>query len=109
MVLQLKLGEQLLNGELVVCGDGFRNATEQGAGFQRAMIRNRHVVRSIKRGCQTDVGAVLSRRFVAKHPQSSDEFGCANVAGDFHAASASSRTKWRRMIFGIGPGTPSPK
>jgi hypothetical protein len=33
------------------------------------------------------------------------EFGRADVAGDFHTAMASSRTKWRRMIFGIGPGT----
>ena len=30
-------------------------------------------------------------------------------ARDFQTASASSRTKCRRMIFGIGPGAPSPK
>jgi hypothetical protein len=52
---------------------------------------------------------ILSHRLVAEHPQGADEFGRADVAGDFHTTKASSRPKWRRMIFGRGPGDPSPK
>jgi hypothetical protein len=38
---------------------GFRDAAEQGAGFQRAMIGNRKVVRPFNGGRQANVGAVL--------------------------------------------------
>jgi hypothetical protein len=67
------------------------------------------MVGSIHRGRQADVGAVLPDRFVTKNPQGADEIWAGDVAGDSHTASASSRTKWRRMIFGMGPGAPSPK
>ena len=36
--LQLQLGEQFLDGELVVCGHGFQDAAKQGAGFERAVV-----------------------------------------------------------------------
>jgi hypothetical protein len=60
-------------------------------------------------GRQTDMGTALAHRLVTENPQGTDEVGCVDVAGNFHTASASSRTKCRRMIFGIGPGTPSLK
>lgn len=109
MGLKLQFGEQFIDGEFVVSGHGFQDAAEQRAGFQRAMIRDRQMMGPAQRGCQSDVGAVLSHRLVAEHPQGADEFGRADIAGDFHTAKASSRTKWRRMIFGIEPGAPSPK
>ena len=35
---QLQLGEQFLDGELVMRGHGFQHTAQQGAGFQRALI-----------------------------------------------------------------------
>jgi hypothetical protein len=55
------------------------------------------------------VGAVLPRALITQHPQRADEIGSVDVAWDFHTAIASSRTKCKRMIFGIGPGSPSAK
>ncbi len=101
--------QQFLNGEFVVGGNRFQHAAKQGAGFQRAMVWNRDVVCAIDAGGEPDVGAVLPHPFVAKHPQGADKVGAVDVARDFQTASASSRTKCRRMICGIGPAAPSPK
>ena len=65
MGLQLQFGEQFLDSEFVVSCHGFQDSAEQSAGFQRTMVWNRHMMRSVQRGGHTDVGAVLSHRLVA--------------------------------------------
>ncbi len=90
-------------------GYGFQDSAQQSTGFQWPLIWNRHMVRSADGSRQTDVGAGLVHRLVTENPHSTNEDGGVNIAGDFQTASASSRTKCNRMIFGIGPGAPSPK
>ena len=63
--LQLQFGEQFLDSEFVVSCHGFQDTAEQSAGFERTMVWNRHMMRSVQRGGHTDVGAVLSHRLVA--------------------------------------------
>ena len=93
----------------VVRGNRFQDAAQQGAGFQWAMIENRKVMSPANGGRQADVGTVLSGGLITQRPQRADEIGRVDVAWNFHTASASSRTKCKRMIFGKGPGSPSPK
>ena len=69
----------------------------------------REVVCAVDAGGELDMGAILPHAFVTEHPQGADKVGTVDVARDFQTASASSRTKCKRMIFGIGPGAPSPK
>lgn len=73
MSLQLQFGEQLLDAEFVVCGHRFQDAAEQGSCFERAIIRDRDMVRSLHRGREADVRAVLPDRFVTKDSQCANE------------------------------------
>src|SRR4051794_19768935 len=102
LALQVKSAEQLFDGEPVVRGHRFQDTTQEGAGFQRSMIWNGDVVRAADGGGEADVGTILAHALIAEHAQGADEVGGAEVARDFHTASASSRTKWRRMICGMG-------
>ena len=52
MGLELQFGEQVPGGEFEVCGHRSQDSAGQGAGFERAMIRGRHKVRSFHRGRQ---------------------------------------------------------
>ena len=90
-------------------GHGFQHTTEKGAGFQRTMVWNRDVMCAAKAAGEPDVRSVLPHTLIAKHSKSTDKVGTADVARSFQTASASSRTKCSRMIFGIGPAAPSPK
>ncbi len=107
--LQVEFDEQFFDGELVMRGYGFQHTTEKGAGFQWAMVRNRDVMCATEAAGEPNVGAVLPHTLIAKHAQGTDKVGTADVARSFQTASASSRTKCSRMIFGIGPAAPSPK
>jgi len=106
---QIEYGEQFLDGEFVMGGHGFQDTAQQGAGFQRAMIWNRDMVRPTHGGCQADVRALLPHAVVSEPSQSAGEVGRVDVAWDFHVVRASSRTKCKWMIRGIEPGTASPK
>jgi len=92
-----------------MCCDGFEDSSKQGAGFERAMGRDRNMVRATDDGGQADMGTILPHSLIAKDPEGADKVGAVNVARNFQTASASSRTKCSRMILGIGPGAPSPK
>jgi len=46
-VSQIQFGGQLPDGGFVVCGHPFQDAAEQGAGLERAMIRDRQMERSV--------------------------------------------------------------
>lgn len=89
--------------------DGFEDAAKKGSYFERPMVWNRQMMGSSDGGREPDVGTLLSHGLVTESPQCAKKFRRVDVAGDFHTASASSRTKWRRMILGIGPGAESPK
>jgi hypothetical protein len=52
---------------------------------------------------------VLTDFFVSENSQGIGELMARKIARGFHAAKTSSRTKCKRMILGMGPGTPSPK
>lgn len=107
--LQSELLDQLLDRELVVRRDGFQDATEKGSRFQRAVIRHRDVMRAVDARGEPDVRAVLPHAFVAKDAQRSRKICTIDIPWNLHTASASSRTKCRRMTEGMSPGTPSPK
>src|SRR5260221_14470038 len=47
--LQTEFGDQFLDAELVVGGDGFQDAAQQRAGLERAMVWNGDVVRAANR------------------------------------------------------------
>jgi len=106
---QIQPLDQLLDGEIVVGRHRFQHTAQKGAGFQGAMAWNCNVVRAVDAGGEPDMGAILPHTFIAKDPQGGNKIGAMDVARDFQTASDSSRTKWRRMIFGIGPAAPSPK
>lgn len=108
-LLQIQLIEQFLNGESVVSGDRFEHATHECACFHRAMIWHCDMVCAVNAGCEPDMGTILPHSFVTEFSQGADEVGSVDVAGNFQTARASSRTKCKRMTFGIGPGIPSPK
>jgi hypothetical protein len=55
------------------------------------------------------VGTVLTDAFIAEFLEGFDELRPVDIARGLHAARTSSRTKCNRIIFGMGPGTPSPK
>lgn len=43
----------------MMCGNGFQDAAHQSAGFERAMIGNGDVKRSVNRSRQADMGTFL--------------------------------------------------
>jgi hypothetical protein len=55
------------------------------------------------------VGTVLTGTLITECPEGADEVGTVDVPGNSQTTRASSRTKCRWMIFGMGPGSPSPK
>jgi len=64
-------------------GHGFQDAAQQGAGFQRAMIGNRKVMRPANGGRQADVGTFLSCALITQHPQREDEVGSTDRSDGF--------------------------
>ena len=108
MISKAQSDQQLLDGQSVVSGSQFENAPE-GTHTQRRVIGNGEMVFSIQSGRQTDMGTFLSHALIAQDPQRLDQFCYRNVARSLHATSTSSRTKWRRITFGIGSTFPSPK
>ena len=107
--LQIELGDQFPYRQLMVRCDRLQNASEQSAGFQRTMIRDRDVVSAADCRGKPDVRSVLPHPFVPQYAQRADQLVGCDVTRNFHTASASSRTKCNRMIPGIGPAAPSPK
>lgn len=84
-------------------------AAEKGSRLEGAMCGYGDVMDTVVRCREADMRARLPHPFIAKHAQSADEIGSVDVAWNFQTASASSRTKCRRIIFGAGPAVPSPK
>jgi hypothetical protein len=64
------------------------------------MIRNDFVILAVALGCHSDVRSLLPSRFIPQNSLRFDQSRSIDVPRQIHAASISSRTKCRRMIFG---------
>ena len=97
--LQAKLLQQFGHGQTVVASDPFED-TRKGARFNRMVMRNHLMVLPVLLGGDTDMRAALPIHGVAQGSEGFDEFGSADIAGNFYRAKTSSRTKWSRMTRG---------
>ena len=79
---------------MVSC-DGFQDSTQQGPGFERAMIGNRDMMCATNGGRETNVGTVLTGTLLSECPEGADEVGTVDVPGNSQTTRASSRTKCR--------------
>lgn len=97
--LQVESFQQFCYGQTVVASDAFDDA-RKGACFDWVMMRNHLVVLPVLLGCDTDMRAALPIHGLALDPEGFYEFRPANIAGNFHRARTSSRTKWSRITRG---------
>ena len=97
--LQVESFQQLGHGQTVVAGDAFKDACK-GACFDGVMMRNHLVVLPVLLGGDTDMRAALPIHGIAQDTKSFYKFRPADIAGDFHRARTSCRTKWSRMTWG---------
>lgn len=95
--LQTELPDEVFHGELMMGSDRFEHAADQGSGLQRFVRRHCDVVGAVDLGGQADMRALLPRPFVAECAQGPRQINSVNITRDFHTASTSSRTKWRRI------------
>lgn len=73
--------------------DGFEDATDECACFQRLMVGNCEMMHAIDLRREPDVRAVATNEFVTEDSECFDEVRSVNIARDFHGARTSSRTK----------------
>src|SRR3974377_2071661 len=81
-------------------GDVLKNA-RQGANLDWAVIRDGFVMLPVKLGHYTNVATPLVVDGITEHSQRFDQLVCAGIARQLHIDRTSSRTKCRRIIFGI--------
>ncbi len=79
----------------------FQNACQR-TDLDWIVMGNDFVIFSIPLRSDTNVRAGLTRGFIAQYAQCLYEAGTVDVPGQSHWMRTSSRTKWRRMIFGTG-------
>lgn len=90
---EIQFSDQYFDADLVVGSNGLQDAAEQRSGFQRTMVRHRHMMHAIDVCCQPDVRTFLPHGLIAELTQGADKVGAIYVSRDFQTASASSRTK----------------
>ena len=93
----------------MMCRYGLWGGAQQWADLNGAMIGDGNVVRAIDCGGQANVRTILTHLLVTENAQCAHQIRAVDIARDFQTVKASSRTKWSRMILGIGPAAPSPK
>ncbi len=77
----------------------------QGADAKRVVVRDRDVVLAVL-GCgQADVAPRPPRDGVALNSRCPDQLASRQAAREPHAEITSSRTKWRRITFGLSPSS----
>lgn len=90
--LQIEFTYQLPDAHPVVTGDALQDA-RQGLHPDRIVKRDNLVMFPVELCRETHVRAALAHRFIAQSPQRHLQARPAQVAGQFHATSSSSRTK----------------
>ena len=78
----------------------------ESANAQGFVPRNRYVMASFGRlASQADVAPCLARLRLAESAELNRKIFPTEVAGKLHTTIISSRTKWRRIIFGRSPSS----
>ena len=88
---------------------GLENTFDQRASLERLVFGNGDMMCAVQLGGKAHMRTILTDKLITQNPQGFDQIITVNVAGNFHEARTSSRTKCNRMTEGISPGTPSPK
>ena len=74
-------------------GYGFQHAFDERAGLERLVFGNGQVMFAVQLRGKAHVRAVLPVKLITQNAQSFGQLIAVNVAGNFHDAKTSSRTK----------------
>ena len=99
-----QLFEQLLPAKSKMPGH-LRQYCRESAKLQWRVIRNGDVVFAALLGCKPEMASSLPAGLVTQYPEQFGELRSREIAGEFHTAMTSSRTKCNRMIFGWAPSS----
>ncbi len=84
--------QQLLDTQIVVGCDKLEDAFES-AKAQWGVIGHGDMLLTKKQGSKSDVRSILPGAFITQDAKGFNQIGSGDIAGRFHAASTSSRTK----------------
>ena len=73
-------------------GHRLEHTTEQGADFQRFVIRHSDMMDAVQVRTQADMGTILPAAFIAEHAEGLGQISARDLARDSHTANISSRT-----------------